>query len=59
MLSLLSPGSDPGPEPELSNELSLSNLLHSKMSDLSKLKILKPSYYTEKGDDWTTEKLQA
>ena len=27
------------------------------MSDLSKLKILKPGYYTGKGDDQTTEKL--
>jgi len=29
------------------------------MSDLSKLKIPKPGYYTEKGDDRTTEKLHA
>ena len=29
------------------------------MSDPSKLKIPKPGYYTGKGDDQTTEKLQA
>ena len=29
------------------------------MSDPSKLKILKPGYYTGKGDDRTTEKLHA
>ena len=53
------PGLDPGPEPETSNELSHSTLPHLTMSDSVKLKIPKPSYYTGKGDDRTTEKLQA
>ena len=49
------PGPDPGPDSELSH-LAPS---HPIMSDSSKLKIPKPGYYTEKGDDRTTEKLQA
>ena len=49
--SLLLPGLDPGPEPGSSNELSHPTLLYPVISDLSKLKISKSSYYTEKGDD--------
>ena len=51
----LPPEPDSGPDPGL---LHLAPLCPT-MSDLSKLKILKPGYYTGKGDDRTTEKLQA
>src|SRR2546430_3447695 len=57
ILPLLGP--DSGPEPEPSSGLSHPALSHLAMSDLSKLKIPKPGYYTGKGDDRTTEKLQA
>ena len=55
MSTLLPLGPDPGPDPGLSYSASPC----STMSDLSKLKIPKPGYYIEKGDDRTTEKLQA
>ena len=55
-MSTLSPlGPNLGPDPGLS----CLTPSHSAMSDLSKLKIPKPGYYTGKGDDRTTEKLQA
>src|SRR5436305_1016325 len=53
------PGPDPGPEPGQLNEQSYLTPLRSAMSDSSKLNILKPDYYTRKGDDRTMEKLQA
>src|SRR5947209_12974674 len=53
MSTLSSPGPYPGPDPRLSHPASSCPA----MSDLSKLKILKPGYYTGKGDDRTTEKL--
>src|SRR5436190_1325150 len=49
------PGPDPDPDPGPSHSTSS----HPTMSDSSKLKISKPGYYTGKGDDRTTEKLQA
>src|SRR5881227_51832 len=55
MSTLSQPGPDPGPDPGLSHPASSCPA----MSDLSKLKILKPGYYTGKGDDRTTEKLHA
>src|SRR5436189_3505416 len=51
----LGPDLDPGPEP--SSRPSRPAPSCPAMSDLSKLKILKPGYYTGKGDDRTTEKL--
>src|SRR5437667_7055541 len=53
------PEPDPGADPELSNEQSHLALSCPAMSDLSKLKILKPGYYTGKEDNRTTEKLHA
>ena len=55
MLTPPPPGTDPGPDPGLSHPAPS----HPIMSDSSKLKISKPGYYTGKGDDRTTEKLQA
>src|SRR5437762_10515824 len=52
-------GPDPGPGPELSSEPSCPAPSHPAMFNSSKLKILKPGYYTERGDDQTTEKLHA
>ena len=51
-------GPDLGPDPGLSNEQSCPAPSHPAMSNPSKLKIPKPGYYTGKGDDRTTEKLQ-
>src|SRR5437762_8876825 len=55
MLMPLPPGPDPGPDSEPSNGPSRPTPLHPTMSDSSKLKILKPGYYTGKGDDQTME----
>src|SRR5881227_2114550 len=55
MSTPLLPGPDPGPDPGPSCPASP----RSTMSDLSKLKIPKPGYYIGKGNDRTTEKLQA
>src|SRR5207248_859314 len=52
-------GPDPGPGPESSSGPSHLAPSCPAMSDPSKLKIPKPSYYTGKGDDRTTEKLHA
>ena len=59
MLTLPPPGPDPGPGPEPSNGPSHLALSRPVMSDSLKLKIPKPGYYTGKGDDQITEKLQA
>src|SRR2546430_703656 len=48
---------DPGSGPELLSRPSHPALSCPAMSNPLKLKILKPDYYTEKGDDQTTEKL--
>src|SRR6266480_3437489 len=53
------PGPDPGPDPGPSNKQSRPVPPCPAMSDLSKLKILKPGYYTGKRDDRTTKKLHA
>ena len=59
MLTPSLPGPDLDPRPELSSGSSHPAPSHPTMSDSSKLKLLKPSYYTGKGDDQTMEKLQA
>src|SRR5436189_6398520 len=50
---------NPGPDSGSSNEQSHPAPSHPAMSNLLKLKILKPGYYTGKRDDRTTEKLHA
>ena len=57
MSSPLPPGPDPDPELRPLNEPSHPAPSHLAMSNPSKLKISKPSYYTGKGEDRITEKL--